>query len=78
MIQVCSVCGTIYGEKAPLDDQSLTHGYCPPCLDAELKKLNELAGAHPVCPAVAFSNEPVVRVPINQERAGRTNERFTL
>ena len=25
MLQICSVCKTIYGEKEPLDDQRITH-----------------------------------------------------
>jgi len=32
MKRVCCVCGLVLGEKEPLDDDSVTHSYCPQCL----------------------------------------------
>lgn len=31
MIQRCSWCQTVYGEKEPLDDNRETHGVCDEC-----------------------------------------------
>ena len=31
MITWCAWCDTKMGEKAPLDDVSVSHGICPPC-----------------------------------------------
>ena len=39
MIQVFSVCKTIYGEKEPLDDKRLTHGYCPECFEIAMAEI---------------------------------------
>lgn len=32
MIRQCCKCGTILGEKEPLDNKEITHGLCPFCL----------------------------------------------
>ena len=32
MIRMCSWCGEVFGEKPPLEDLSMTHGICEPCL----------------------------------------------
>ena len=50
MIRVCSNCKIYMGEKEPLADSSLTHGYCSLCYTAimkgvELRKLVELVEA---------------------------------
>jgi hypothetical protein len=51
MIRVCYYkgCGTIYGEKEPLSDDTVTHGLCPKHLKraqaefrAELEKLEHM------------------------------------
>ncbi len=41
MIQVCSYCRKIYGEKEPYGDQSLTltHGICPDCYPGVMEKM---------------------------------------
>lgn len=31
MIRVCCECKKHFGEKAPYEDKSLTHGLCKPC-----------------------------------------------
>ncbi|MCL6542063.1 MAG: hypothetical protein K6T87_16020 [Roseiflexus sp.] len=41
MIQICSVCKEIYGEKEPYEDRSYTHGYCPVCFEKEMNKLKK-------------------------------------
>lgn len=39
LIRQCVVCGDIFGEKEPIHDKSVTHGYCPGCFKEEMKKL---------------------------------------
>lgn len=41
MRRVCCICGILYGLKEPLEDDSITHGYCPECFEIELKKLTQ-------------------------------------
>ena len=31
MRQACLVCKILYGLKEPLEDDSITHGFCPEC-----------------------------------------------
>ena len=50
MIQVCSVCKIVYGEKEPFEDKRLTHDYCPDCFKvvmAEIKKNASLLDLSP-------------------------------
>ena len=44
MRRVCYVCGSLYGLKEPLDDDSETHGLCEECFGTEMKKLDFLEG----------------------------------
>ena len=37
MIRICSDCKIYMGEKEPLEDSALTHGYCPLCYTAIMK-----------------------------------------
>ena len=39
MIRQCCRCGEIYGEKEPLEDKSVTHGYCDKCFEEEMKEI---------------------------------------
>lgn len=41
MIQVCCYkgCGIVYGEKEPLSDKAVTHGYCPEHFAMTLKEI---------------------------------------
>ena len=41
MLQICSVCKVVYGEKEPLDDQRLTHGYCLECYKAVMAEIDD-------------------------------------
>jgi hypothetical protein len=41
------VCGTLYGIKEPLDDDSETHGLCPECFELEMKKIDDYHQKHP-------------------------------
>ncbi len=36
MIRVCYRCKKVYGEKAPLDDKTETHGLCETCFPIDL------------------------------------------
>ena len=40
MKQVCSICGAIYGQAEPLDDERVTHGYCQECYDSAIAKVS--------------------------------------
>ena len=42
MIRQCCICWIIFGEKEPLEDKSITHGYCPKCFKVEMGKLDKL------------------------------------
>ena len=42
MIQVCSVCKEIYGEKDPYEDTRETHGYCPECFEIAMAELKSI------------------------------------
>jgi len=33
MIRICCDCKKYLGEKEPLEDERITHGYCPECLE---------------------------------------------
>lgn len=39
---ICAWCNKPMGEKAPLDDDSITHGMCQECHDKEMATLGEL------------------------------------
>jgi len=39
MIQICSVCKIVYGEKEPYEDKRLTHGYCPDCFKVVMAEI---------------------------------------
>ncbi len=41
MIQQCCLCKKVYGQKEPMNDPSVTHGYCGPCTISELEKLEK-------------------------------------
>ena len=39
MIRVCAWCNRKLGEKAPLEDKSVTHSICPACLNKQAGKI---------------------------------------
>jgi len=39
MIQICSECKIVYGEKEPFEDKRLTHGYCPGCFKVVMSEI---------------------------------------
>ncbi len=41
MIRVCAECKIQYGEKAPFEDKSLTHGLCRECFEKALRKIEK-------------------------------------
>jgi len=58
MLQICSVCKVVYGEKEPLDDQRLTHGYCPECYKAVMAEIDDT----PNLTAIAAESSGVSRI----------------
>ena len=42
MFQICYICKLCYGEKAPFDDESETHGLCPTHFESEMKKIDSI------------------------------------
>lgn len=42
MRRICYNCGTLYGFKEPIEDDSETHGLCPECFEIEMLKLKSL------------------------------------
>lgn len=41
MLRECCRCKVIYGEKEPLEDRSVTSGFCPQCYTKEMKMIVE-------------------------------------
>ena len=39
---VCCACKKDLGEKPPLENKSISHGYCASCFQAAIAKLDEL------------------------------------
>lgn len=49
MIKICCNCKKYLGEKEPLENKSITHGYCPECLAVamdEIKNTRILRPSH--------------------------------
>ena len=42
MIRICCDCKKVLGEKEPLEDERITHGYCPECLEHTMKELEKV------------------------------------
>ena len=42
MIRICCDCKKYLGEKEPLEDERITHGYCPECLARGLREIKEM------------------------------------
>jgi len=42
MIRICCDCKKVLGEKEPLEDKRITHGYCPECLERTMKEIEEV------------------------------------
>jgi len=41
MIRVCYLCHRVIGEKAPLDDKSVSHGLCDECVPIEAARIDK-------------------------------------
>jgi hypothetical protein len=41
MIRVCYLCKKVYGEKAPIEDRSISHGLCEDCVPLEAARIEE-------------------------------------
>lgn len=39
MLKICAYCKKSMGKVPPLNDDSITHGICDPCLKEQLKRL---------------------------------------
>ena len=52
MIRQCSECKVVYGEKDPLEDKTITHGYCDRCFNEFMGKAQSIKGGslHHGCP----------------------------
>ena len=42
MIRICCDCKKVLGEKEPLEDKRITHGYCPECLERTRQEIEEM------------------------------------
>ena len=42
MIRICCDCKKNLGEKEPLEDKRITHGYCSECLERGLQEIKEM------------------------------------
>lgn len=70
MIQVCSLCEKEYGQKPPYQDHSFTHGYCPPCAEAEMFKI----GAQAMVKVIAEGKSFLDRVRLLRKALGVFDE----
>ena len=46
MIRICCDCKKYLGEKEPLEDERITHGYCQECLERTRQEIEEME-VHP-------------------------------
>lgn len=65
MLRRCAWCGQTMGRSEPLDDESETHGICPPCgvgVVEEPWRARAAAGSPPAVEEVALVREAFARL----------------